>query len=26
VHNGQKIEMNVQPSEKVISQLNLHAE
>lgn len=26
VHNGQKIEMNVQPPEKVISQLNLHAE
>ncbi len=26
VHNGQKIEMNIQPPEKVISQLNLHAE
>lgn len=26
VHNGQKIEMNMQAPEKVISQLNLHAE
>lgn len=26
VHNGQKIDMNIQPPEKVISQLNLHAE
>ncbi len=26
VHNGQKIEMNIQQAEKVISQLNLHAE
>lgn len=26
VHNGQKIEMNLQPPEKIISQLNLHAE
>ncbi len=26
VHNGERIELNVQPAEKVISQLNLHAE
>lgn len=26
VHNGQKIEMTMQPAEKVISQLNMHAE
>ena len=26
VHNGEKIELNVQPAEKVISQLTLHAE
>lgn len=26
VHNGEKVEMNILPSEKVISQLNLHAE